>query len=436
MDRNRRTSRPTLNPVIARQGVLVVDDSALQRKSTVLALQRAGIEVILEAGDGHEALAVIDRLLVPPAIVVIDLDMPGMDGIELIQQLAAKNYRPAIIIGSGADVILIGAVETIIAELNMPLLGSMKKPIADDFLREALGRFQQALQRQSEVFPEASELTPQRLQQALAAGEITPFYQPKIALGQPKIALGQSDAAQRHSELAGVEALARWHCAEWGMVAPAHFIPLAERYGLINELTLSVLDTALRDMGQWRAQGLDIAVSINLSARALSDRHFCEQMFERISAAHVDPTSIVFEITESALFSDMVTALAAVSRLRLKGFGVSLDDYGTGFSSVQQLSRIPFTELKMDRSFVSGAPRREHLRAILQSSIEMGRRLRLRTVAEGVETLAELRLLQQLGCDEVQGFLFARPMPSDELSDWLRHDQGSVRKICQLAETN
>jgi EAL domain-containing protein (putative c-di-GMP-specific phosphodiesterase class I)/CheY-like chemotaxis protein len=408
-----------LNPIIEQQGVLVVDDSPLQRKSTVLALRRVGIDIIYEAGDGHEALIVIDRLLVPPAIVVVDLDMPGMDGIELIQQLAAKNYRPAIVIGSGADAILIGAVETIILELNMPLLGSMKKPLTDGFLRDALGRFQQALQRQSEAFPDVSELTPQRLQQAISDSEIVPHYQPKISL--------------RSSSLAGVEALARWTCPDWGVISPARFIPLAERYGLINELTLSILDSVLRDMHDWKQNAVEIAVSINLSARALSDRHFCEQMFERIDAAEVDSAAIVFEITESALFSDMVTALSAVSRLRLKGFGVSLDDYGTGFSSVQQLSRIPFTEVKMDRSFVSGAPRRDHLRAILQSSIEMGRRLGLRTVAEGVETLAELRLLQQLGCDEVQGFLFARPMPSDELNEWLRFDQASVKKICELA---
>ncbi len=412
-------SEARLNPIIAQQGVLVVDDSPLQRKSTVVALQRAGIEIICEAGDGHEALTVIDQLLVPPAIVVVDLDMPGMDGVELIQQLAAKNYRPAIIIGSGADVILIGAVETIIVELNMPLLGSMKKPLTDKFLRDALGRFQQAVLRQSEAFPDVSELTPQRLQQAIAGNEIVPHYQPKISL--------------QNSSLAGVEALARWSCPEWGAVSPGRFIPLAERYELINDLTLSILDSVLRDIGIWKQHDIEIPVSINLSARALSDRNFCERMFQRISDARVDSTAIVFEITESALFSDMVTALAAVSRLRLKGFGVSLDDYGTGFSSVQQLSRIPFTELKIDRSFVSGAPRRDHLRAILQSSIEMGRRLGLRTVAEGVETLAELRLLQQVGCDEVQGFLFARPMPSDELSAWLRFDQASVAKICALA---
>jgi EAL domain-containing protein (putative c-di-GMP-specific phosphodiesterase class I)/CheY-like chemotaxis protein len=411
-----------VNPIIAQQGVLVVDDSPLQRKSTVLALHRVGIDIVGEASNGHEALAVIDRLLVPPAIVVVDLDMPGMDGIELIQQLAAKNYRPAIIIGSGADVILIGAVETIIVELNMPLLGSMKKPLSDAFLLEALGRFQQAVLRQSEAFPDVSELTPQRLQQAITDGEIVPHYQPKIAL--------------RNNTLAGVEALARWSCADWGVISPARFIPLAESYELINALTLSILDSVVRDMQIWQRDGIDVAVSINLSARALSDRHFCEQMFERISAAHVEPAAIVFEITESALFSDMVTALAAVSRLRLKGFGVSLDDYGTGFSSVQQLSRIPFTELKIDRTFVSGAPRRDHLRTILHSSIEMGRRLGLRTVAEGVETLAELRLLQQLGCDEVQGFLFARPMPSDELSAWLRFDQASIAKICELASSN
>jgi EAL domain-containing protein (putative c-di-GMP-specific phosphodiesterase class I)/CheY-like chemotaxis protein len=408
-----------LNSIVLRHGVIVVDDSELQRKSTMLALQRAAVDLIYEAEDGHRALAVIDNLLVPPAIVVVDLDMPGMDGIELIQRLAQKNYRPGIIIGSGADVILIAAVETILAELNMPLLGSMKKPLSDEFLREALGRFDQSVRKKSEVFPEVFELTPQRLRQGLENREIRPHYQPKISL--------------QNSALAGVEALARWHTEEWGSINPARFISLAEKWNMIDVLTLNVLDCALRDMSEWRRSGIDVAVSINLSGSALSNPRFCERMFERIRDTETSAASIVFEITESALFSDMATALSAVSRLRLKGFGVSLDDYGTGFSSMQQLSRIPFTELKIDRSFVNGAPRKEHLCTILQSSIEMGKRLGLRTVAEGVETLAELRLMQQFGCDEVQGYLFARPMPSSELNGWLRSDIINIEKICRLA---
>ncbi len=407
------------NPVIARHGVLVVDDSELQRTSTILALQHADIDLIYQAGDGHEALAVIDNLLVPPAIVVIDLDMPGMDGIELIQRMAQNNYRPGVIIGSGADAILIAAVETILSELNMPLLGSMKKPLSEEFMREALGRFDASVRHKSEAFPDLSELTPARLRKALANNEIRPHYQPKISL--------------KDSRLAGVEALARWHTDEWGPISPARFIPLAERWGMIDVLTLAILDCVLRDMYEWRRRGIDVSVAINLSGSALSDRNFCGQMFERIGQAETRADAFVFEITESALFSDMATALSAVSRLRLKGFGVSLDDYGTGFSSVQQLSRIPFTELKIDRSFVSGAPRKEHLCAILQSSIEMGKRLGLRTVAEGVETLAELRLMQQFGCDDVQGYLFARPMPSGEIEDWFHFDIANIEKICSLA---
>ncbi|MDB6061715.1 MAG: response regulator [Verrucomicrobiaceae bacterium] len=411
-----------LSPVIKQQGALVVEDNALQRASTVRALRRVGITTLHEAENGIAALTVIDRLLVPPAIVVLDLDMPGMDGIELVQQLAANNYRPAIIIASNADTILISAVETIVSELKMPLLGSTKKPLLDTFLIEALSCFDQGLHQQCETVLERVVLTPEHLQHALTHGEIQAHYQPKIAV--------------HNSTLAGVEALARWHSDRWGSIIPARFIPLAEQFGLINQLTLCIIDTVLADMRNWRQSGIDLPVSINLSARSLADPDFLEQMLARIEAAAIRPQSIVFEITESTLFSDTITSLVAVSRLRLKGFGVSLDDYGTGFSSVQQLSKIPFTELKIDRSFVSGAPYKEHLRTILQSSIEMGKRLGLRTVAEGVETLAELRLLQKLHCDEIQGYLFARPMPSSDLKDWFNHDQGCVRDICRQGTAN
>ena len=172
-------------------------------------------------------------------------------------------------------------------------------------------------------------------------------------------------------------------------------------------------------------------IALNISAQSLSDRRFANEIIRRVDDARISPSSLMLEITESALVSDLAAALGTLGRLRLKGFGLSIDDYGTGFSSMQQLSRLPFTELKIDRSFVHHAHDKWNLRAILQSAIEMAQRLGLTTVAEGVETREDMVLLRSLGCRYAQGYLFAAPMPASAISSWLaqgKHSE-SVRSV-------
>jgi EAL domain-containing protein (putative c-di-GMP-specific phosphodiesterase class I) len=203
------------------------------------------------------------------------------------------------------------------------------------------------------------------------------------------------------------------------MILPDEFIPLAEQHNLIHKLTLRVMNQAMLQCCAWQAEGNDLTVAINLSPVLLDRPDLVEEIVQLRSCYDLPSEKVIFEITESSLLRDLGVALSVLTRLRLRGFGLSLDDYGTGFASMQQLAQIPFTELKIDRSFVRGACQSEPLKVMLSSAIEMAKELGLVTVAEGVETQEELELLRQYGCTYAQGWLVAKPMPSEDLLKWL-----------------
>lgn len=409
-----------LHQDLHQQGILVVDDSSMHRYSAHLCLRAFGLHQVIEAANGKLALEHIANLPQVPAVMMLDLEMPVMDGIEVLQQLATLPQQPAVILASSSDEVLISAVATMAEALGITLLGAFRKPINPDDLADALGSYRAAKQQTPDTSSKRSpEVDLPLLQLALERASIQAHYQPKIDLTSMKIA--------------GVEALARWKTPQGEWIPPSVFIPLAETHDVIGELTLSLLDQVLQDMNDWWEQGQYIPVAINLSAKCLAEFNLANEIIQRVIRKGIPAHFITFEITESALVVDLPSALATISRLRLKGFGISIDDYGTGFSSMQQLSRFPFSELKIDRSFVSGAPERQYLRNILKSAIDTGERLGITTVAEGVETEAELHLLKSLGCKQAQGFLLARPMPGRELMGWVERLSQSPDTLCQLS---
>ena len=388
-----------LSPLIRQAGVLVVDDSAVQRRNAVELLRGMGVEQLYEAADGHDALKLLRILQPTPAVILLDLEMPGMDGIETAQQLVKEENCPSLLIASSAETSILNAVAGMAEALGLPLLGTLRKPLTRQSLSLALAHFEGAHVKGVCSAPPPQVEVP-ALSQALQQRQIIPYYQPKIRL---------ADGA-----VAGLEALARWRMPDGKLIPPVSFIDVAEKNGLIDELTLVILDQVLQDLVRWHALGFNPTVAINVSAPSLSDRGFGNAIIERVAAANIPPASIVLEITESALVGDLAAALGTLGRLRLKGFGLSIDDYGTGFSSMQQLSRLPFSELKLDGSFVRHSPDKWQLRTILEAALGMGQRLGLSTVAEGVETQKELALIYQLGCQYAQGYLIAPPMPGGD----------------------
>ena len=240
-------------------------------------------------------------------------------------------------------------------------------------------------------------------ERALARGRLHMAYQPKIALGD--------------GSLARVEALVRWDDPEIGNVEPSRFIPLAEKHGWIDELTIWGLTTILEQWRKWRDSGLDTHVAFNISAISLQHLDFPD-LVERLCKSLAVPTDrLVLELTEGAT-QPLIKLMYTLTRFRIKGIGLAIDDFGTGYSSLLQLRRLPFTEVKIDRAFVGDVERSRDSRLIVKTIINLVHGLGLSATAEGVENVAQLKLLRSLGCDLAQGYLISPPLEPDRLGAW------------------
>lgn len=397
--------------------VLVVDDSTLQREFAEELCREIGIEQVLHAVDGIEAIEVLRKDCAIEAII-LDLEMPGMDGVQVLHELVRLQLDPAIVVASSRESVLLNVVESMGKSLGLRLLGVLQKPISLEQLAGSLGRYSAITQRDERESAEqhnGPELSEEDVQLALLRGEFISYFQPKVALYDGR--------------LCGVEALIRWQHPEHGLLAPAAFIGLVEAGQYISPVTLHMLDMSLRYCKVWHEAGLPLSFSINVSARSLADSKLADAIIDRVAASGIAPGFVILEITESAIMTDLSITLGTLARLRLKGFGLSIDDYGTGFSCMLQLSRVPCTELKIDRAFVNGASKKPHLRIMLESALDIARKLNLKVVAEGMETRDDWQLLRDLECGEAQGYFVAKPMPGEALLSWWRANQTRLQAL-------
>ncbi|HTP40112.1 MAG TPA: EAL domain-containing protein [Steroidobacteraceae bacterium] len=286
---------------------------------------------------------------------------------------------------------------------------------AGELLRCAEAALETAIQQQQPqaLFERASDVAQRRalqlgadLPEALRSGQLYLQYQPKFRI---------TDRMPR-----GVEALLRWRHAEFGNVSPAEFIPIAERTGACGLLTRWVLRAALAQLAAWQRQGIHIEMAVNLSAADIIDPDMLEFILGALRDARLATSSLTLEITESVLLHEPELARRNMELLRVAGVRFSIDDFGTGYSSLSQLRELPADELKIDQSFVRVITQGEEHVAVIRAIVDLGRGLRLRTVAEGVEEEAQWRLLAELGCDYVQGYLTGRPQSAEELTPQLR----------------
>jgi EAL domain-containing protein (putative c-di-GMP-specific phosphodiesterase class I) len=243
------------------------------------------------------------------------------------------------------------------------------------------------------------------LRRGVDRDELVLFFQPKVAL--------------ESGETIGVEALVRWQHPERGLLGPGEFLGLAERTGLIADITRWVLDAAMRQCGEWRRNGIDLPVAVNLAAANIVDSTLPDAVAETLRRWDVPADRLECEISEDTVMGDPRRATDVLERLRALGVRLSLDDFGTGHSSLSYLKRLPLDEVKIDRSFVSGMADDASDAAIVRSTIDLARHLGLAVVAEGVETTEVLDVLASLECDVAQGFLLSRPLPAGELGVWL-----------------
>ena len=238
---------------------------------------------------------------------------------------------------------------------------------------------------------------------ALQEQRLHMVYQPKVSL--------------EDGHLTRVEALVRWDDPKLGPIPPSRFVPLAERHGLIDDLTQWGLRTILRQWVDWRDEGVDTCVAFNISALSLEHLNFPDLVERMCRALDVPTDQLVLELTEGAT-QPLVKLMDTLTRFRIKGIGLAIDDFGTGYSSLMQLRQLPFTEVKIDQSFVADAPRSRDCRLIIQTITDLAHGLGLTSTAEGVETVDQLRLVRELGCDLVQGYLISPPLEPEALKPW------------------
>jgi EAL domain-containing protein (putative c-di-GMP-specific phosphodiesterase class I)/CheY-like chemotaxis protein len=380
--------------------VLVVDDDAACARVVAGMLTRIGAQSVTTAGSAEEALEWLNAATFD--VIFCDLNMPGRDGVETMRLFAERQVKCPILIVSGADPKILKAAQQLGKGRGLGVAGALQKPFGLEQVRNALedvAKLTSPRSRRPVPLVPADEL-----ERGIARQELLLHYQPQLNL--------------HTCQLEGAEALVRWQHPERGLLMPDSFISLAETSGLIGPLTDWVFNQAIRQAALWRRSGLDIGVSVNLSAQTLRQLDLPDRIAEATAAAGLSPSRITLEITESKVTDDVDSLLDITTRLRLKGFLLAIDDFGTGFSSLTQLRRLPFTELKLDRTFVSGAATDGDARSLLESSVNLAKRLQLKTVAEGIETEEEWNLLVWMGVDLGQGYYMARPMPAEKLLPW------------------
>jgi EAL domain-containing protein (putative c-di-GMP-specific phosphodiesterase class I)/FixJ family two-component response regulator len=342
-----------------------------------------------------------------PEIITIDLVMPNLDGVEIMRLLAERKSKAKIVISSGMGTRVLDAAQRSAQEHGLSIAGIISKPISKEALRALLGS---GSERNEPLSAETEagcgnefEITKADLQNALNRHEFVMAYQPKIAC--------------KSGAMAGLEALVRWHHPDKGIVMPDSFIPLAEETGLIDDLTVQVFDQSL----EWFSSafpGPNVHLSLNLSPKSLVDIHMADHLASLCQQFHIAPERIVLELTESSAMVDPILSLDLMTRIRMKGFQLSIDDFGTGYSSMVQLVRLPFSEIKVDKSFVMFARQTRESLTVIKSIVDLGHSLGLRATAEGVDDVSTLNYLNTLGCDLAQGYFIARPMWGDAARSW------------------
>ena len=391
---------------IANLRFLVAEDHDFQRSVLVRMLESLGAKAIHEAADGHGALKILQDPTRPVDIVISDLEMPGMDGMEFVRHLGETGVRVSIILASALERKLLASIATMSEAYGINLLGVVEKPLTRAKLEPLIKLHKLAQVERGRPKTAGPTFTLEEIAAGLKNDEFEPFFQPKVELATGRVK--------------GAEALARWRHPQQGIISPYAFIEPLEDHDLIDELAWVMLRKAAAFCSTWRSAGLEATVSVNLSLKSLTDIQLADRVTELVLSEKLEPRHMVLELTESAATTDVGKALENLARLRMKGFGLSIDDYGTGYSSMQQLTRIAFTELKIDQSFVTNAARQESAKVILESSLDMAKKLNITAVAEGVETQADWNLLRQLGCGLAQGYFIARPMEARAYLNWVR----------------
>ena len=383
--------------------ILILDDDPFVLKLLSRMLGNLGYTSVVTRDNGRVALELVDSPDDAPNLILLDLNMPEMDGLEFVRHLVERHYTGSLILVSGEDERMQQAAEKLARAHKITVLGHLHNPATPEGLAELIGKWTPP--QQDKPRAEKKVYGADELRAAIANGDLVNYYQPKVWTATGRVM--------------GVETLVRWCHPADGMVFPDQFIGVAEAHGLIDDLTRVVLTGALAQARVWQDAGLTLIVAVNLSMDNLVSPDYTDWIVGLAAKAGVLPQTMELEVTESRLMEDLRIPLEILTRLRLKRFRLSIDDFGTGNSSLAQLRDLPFDELKIDQSFVRGAWNNEKLRAMFDSSLGLAKQLGMESVAEGVENRDDWDFVRDRGCDIAQGYFISKPMPAADLPGWI-----------------
>lgn len=386
--------------------ILIVEDHPFQRLYLQHLLTELGGLRVDMAQDGNEALACLERR--DYDLILTDLLMPEMDGVQFIQHLAALPGKTGLAIMSAASRRMLTAASLAAKHLGVSVVGLLSKPVTPEALRGVVRHLQALRQVPVQATAAAVEHDRQALLEAFNTRALQAWFQPKQSLGNGRIV--------------AAEALVRWIHPEQGVLLPGAFLPALKACDLEERLLWLMLKQSMDAQARWRERGYDIPVSINLPTHLLNSHDLADRLLEFVLHHQGIPARICFELMECSVPEEVSNYYAGACRLRIKGFGLSQDDFGQGYSSYMNLVSTPFTELKIDRALVQGCHENDNLASALASIVALGRRLGLDVVAEGVEKPEELALLHRLQCSHVQGFLISHAVSLDQFLHLLRTD--------------
>jgi EAL domain-containing protein (putative c-di-GMP-specific phosphodiesterase class I)/ActR/RegA family two-component response regulator len=383
---------------------LVAEAEPVQRRALIEALGQLGASRVTDVPDGPTALRTLQAGFTPKVdVAIIDLALGGMDGLELLRAIAALKSKVAVIVTGAQPVSVLFSVETLAQAYGIELLGTVAKPVTSAKLKTVLDNFQPPAR--ARALAASPSFSFAEVGVGLQQRQFEPFFQPKIEL-----ATGQ---------VKGLETFARWRHPEHGVLGPAAFIDALEQNIRVDFLDWTMIELSVERCRQYHGQGIPISISLNLAPETLANPNFIRQVSSCMKRHGVLPDYLTFEMTESSILNFDADFIERLVRLRMLGFGLAIDDYGTGRSNLQLLARIPFSELKIDRSFVDGASKKRPLGTVLKSCLGLAHSLDRMSVAVGVETRQDWDFLQGLGCTYAQGYHIANPMEASAFPGWL-----------------
>ena len=388
--------------------VLIADDSSVVLKIATKILNDCGVTEVDAVMDGEAVLKRVKSNR--PDLILLDLNMPRMDGVEVLTQ-ASPDYFPPIILCSTAGESTLKSAREIAVLKGLRIIGILQKPYSAGSLKALLDRVTGG---QGDADRKMAISNKMEIDHILAniAESLVLYFQPQMTF---------------EDTLYGAEVLARWRGPDGTILSPATFVPVLEQHGKTAILTSLVIERSLETAARWKAEGMMVPLAVNVSATDFEQHEFVNNLSAMAGRYGIEPEQITLELTETKISAKLADMLTALTRLRMKGFALSVDDFGCGASTLQQLRQAPFSELKIDGQFVNNLSNDEQNSVIVETCVGLAKRLGLKVVAECVETQEDYEVLKRLKCTAFQGHLLSRPLSEDAFLDWFIGWQSSLR---------